>query len=409
MNRISCVGVLLATAVAMAGMSPACLAQDGGVGAMQNRESRTSAGQPPRPDRIRVGGGFHTGGYFYRTGGFRYPSPLQRSVFPDDACYGLYDAMVRPGGVYALNMRLPRDARGTHVYLANRWPVRGNQDLRRLPFNQNGSPLQRGIYRWRFGIAPGSYGGIVYVVVVAPWLCGQVSPYYGVGLNPWQGNGSYGDSAVAPVMQADGPMRFDLPAGNGAGDATGGGGQPQASMPLPGDLIGNPDFSRGLMDWQAVSGGRPVTKADFVRETRQGVELVGTSGNASVGIRQMIGKSVADASSLVLQASLMVAGANGKRNGASPGLTIQVCYTDAKDHAHCGEGAFRRRFAALPIGTDPAKGVQRIPSGAWYQETFNLMTLDPRPTRIDSIALMAPDQPDATARVRAVHLLAKKR
>jgi len=164
----------------------------------------------------------------------------------------------------------------------------------------------------------------------------------------------------------------------------------------------------GLMDWQAVSDGRPVTKADFVRQTRQGVELAGAAGKTEVGIRQVIGESVAGASSVVLQASLMVSGASGKGNGTSPGLTIQVCYTDAGGHSHCGADAFRRRFEALPIGTDPVKGVQRVPSGTWYQETFNLMTLDPRPVRIDSISLIAPDQPDATARVRAVHLLARK-
>lgn len=408
MNRISHAGVLLAAAVAMAGVSSACLAQEGGSGAMQNRTSPRDARQPPRPDRIRVGGGFHTGGYFYRTGGFRYPSPLQRSVFPNDACYGVYDAMVRPGGMYALNMRLPRGERDTHVYLANRWPVRGNEDLRRLSFNQTGSPLQRGVYRWRFGIAPGSYGGIVYVVVVAPWLCGQVSPYYGIGLNPWQGNAGYGGSDVAPVMQADGPMQLDLPAGNAAGNASGGGGHPQASLPLPGDMIGNPDFSQGLMDWQAVSDGRPVTKADFVRQTRQGVELAGAAGKNEVGIRQVIGKSVAHASSVILQASLMVSGARSGGDGADPGLTILVCYTDAGGHSHCGGEAFRRRFEALPPGTHPGTGIQRVPANTWYQETFNLMTLNPRPVRIDSIALIAPDQPDATARVRAVHLLARK-
>ena len=408
MKGLSRAGVLLAAVVAMAGMSPTSLAQDGSSGAMQNRMPPRGTSQPPRPDRIRVGGGFHAGGYFYRTGGFRYPSPLQRSVFPDDACYGIYDAMVRPGGVYALNMRLPRDTRGTRVYLANRWPVRGNQDLRRLPFNQNGSPLQRGVYRWRFGIAPGSYGSIVYVVVVAPWLCGQVSPYYGVGLDPWRGNGSYGGSGVSPVMQTDGPMHLDLPAGNGAGDASGGASKPQASMPLPGDVIGNPDFSRGLMDWQAVSGGRPVTNADFVRHTRQGAELVGTAGR-EVGIRQMIGEGVADTSSVILQASLMVSGVRGRGDGASSGLTIQICYTDADGHSHCGADSFRRRFEALPLGSASTAGVQSVPSGTWYHETFDLMKLDPRPVRIDSITLMAPNRPYVTAWVGDIHLLVNRR
>jgi hypothetical protein len=203
-------------------------------------------------------------------------------------------------------------------------------------------------------------------------------------------------------------MQLDLPAGKGGDDAPGGGGKPQASLPLPGDVIGNPDFSRGLMDWQAVSDGRPVTKADFVRQTRQGVELMGAAGNNEVGIRQVIGESVAGASSVILQASLVVSGARAGGDGANPGLTILICYTDAEGHSHCGGDAFRRRFEALPPGTHPGKGIQRVPANAWYQETFNLMTLDPRPARIDSIAPIAPDQPDATARVRDVHLLARK-
>ncbi len=407
MKGISRAGVLLAVVVAMAGVSPACLAKNGSSSAVQNRMPPRGINQPPQPDRIRVGGGFHTGGYFYRTGGFRYPSPLQRSVFPNDACYGVYDARVRPGGVYALNMRLPRDARGAHVYLANRWPVRGNQDLRRLPFNQNGSPLQRGVYRWRFGIAPGGYGGIVYIVVVAPWLCGEVSPYYGIGLNPWQANGGAG--AAAPVMQMQGPMRLDLRPSNMNGDGGAGGGRPQASMPLPGDMIVNPDFSRDLLDWQAISGGQPTANANFVRHTRQGIELQGMVGAKQVGIRQRVGKSVGKASSLILEAALMVTHQHGKSNPHQPsGLTIEICYGDANGYSHCGPDAFRRHFEPLPLGSDPVTGVERVPSGAWYRETFDLMTINPKPVRIDSITLIAPNNPEASAWVRNVHLLAKK-
>lgn len=409
MKAKSTAGLLLASALALAAMAVAGMARAKASGALQDGTPPVVNNQPPRTNRIRVGGGFHGGGYFYRTGGFRYPSPLQRSVFPSDACYGVYDAVVRPGGVYALNLRLPRGARGTHVYLANRWPARGKDDLRRLPFNRNGSPLQRGVYHWRFGIAPGSYGSMVYVLVVAPWLCGQVSPYYGVGLNPWQASGAYGGSSAAPVMQSDGPMRLDLPPSSHAGDSMGGGRRPEATMPLPGDIVGNPDFSRDLLDWQAISGGHTVANAGFVRHTRQGLELVGVAGKDEVGIRQQIGESVDNASSLILQASLMVADTRGSHANAPSGLTIQVCYGDANGYSHCGPDAFQRRFEALPPGTDPVTGVQRVPPGTWYRETFNLMTLDPRPVRIDSITLIAPDRPDTTAWVRDIHLLARKR
>ena len=401
-------GLLLAAALALASMTVSGMAWAQGHEALQDRTPSMANSQPPRTNRIRVGGGFHGGGYFYRTGGFRYPSPLQRSVFPSDACYGVYDAVVRPGGMYALNLRLPRGARDTHVYLANRWPARGRDDLRRLPFTRNGSPLQRGVYRWRFGIAPGSYGRIVYVVVVAPWLCGQVSPYYGVGLNPWQGSGGYGGSNTTPMMQSDGPMQLDLHPSNNPGNAGGDGGRPQASMPLPGDIIGNPDFSRDLLDWQAISGGRTVANAGFVRHTRQGLELVGVAGKAEVGIRQQIGESVDKASAIILQASLMVADTRESMADAPSGLTIQVCYGDANGYSHCGPDAFRRRFESLPLGADPVAGVQRVPPGTWYLETFNLMKLDPKPVRIDSITLIAPDTPDATAWVRDIHLLVKR-
>lgn len=407
MNRrilLAAVTAAACPALVVAGSLPA---RAGPPGAMPLRppEAQTAQGPHggrPQANRIRVGGGFHGGGYLYRTGGFRYPSPLQRSVFPSDACYGIYSAMVQPGGMYALNMRLPQAGSDTHVYLADRWPLGRNVGLRRLPLNGRGSPLARGLYRWRFGIAPGSYGSVVYVVVVAPWLCGGTSPYYGIAIDPWQARGGYGGGAM-PVMQADGPMQLNLAPENNNGEESNA--RSQTRLPLPGDIVGNPDFTRGLLDWQAVSGGRPAANADFVRATSQGIELSGRSPDS--GVRQSLDANVANASAIILQASLKVTPAHESHATSAPALTIAICYTDADGASHCGAGAFQRRFEALPPGVNAGAGVQHVPVGVWYQETYDLMHIDPRPVRIDSIALFAPREAGARAWVRDVHLLVR--
>ncbi len=82
-------------------------------------------------------------------------------------------------------------------------------------------------------------------------------------------------------------------------------------MPLPGDIVGNPDFSQGLLDWQAVSGDRPVTRADFVRSTSQGLELSGRDVPALGGVRQRLGVDVANARNLILRPDSKVGEAGG--------------------------------------------------------------------------------------------------
>lgn len=370
-----------------------------------NAAERPNRAQP-QANPIRVGGGFHSGGSFYPTGGFRYPSPLQRSVNPSSGCYGIYAATVRAGARYALNMRLPQAGADTRVYLADRWPLGHGAALRRLPMGGRVSPPARGLYRWRFGIAPGSYDSVVYVVIVAPWLCGGAPPYYGVAIDPWNAQGAHAYGNGTPLMQADGPLQLEL-AANGADAAAGR--SPQANLPLPGDIVGNPDFSRGLLDWQAISGGRPAKNADFVRSTALGIELSGTGTSVASGVRQRLEENVSKATAVILQASLRVSPPRGTDGPPAPGLTIEVCYGDADGDTHCGAGAFRRRFEALPPGADTVAGVQRVPRDGWYQETFDLMRLDPRPARLDSITLLTPSERGARAWVRDVHLLVRRR
>lgn len=395
--------------VALAGGFPPAgvAAQD--VTPLKSREppaARPANTAAPRANRIRVGGGFQGGAHFYPTGGFRYPSPLLRSVFPSSACYGIYRAAVRPGAAYALNMRLPRAGLATRLYLADRWPLDRGANLRRLPFHDRGSPLARGLYRWRFGIAAGSYGSVVYIVAVGPWLCGHVPPGYGVAIDPWEGNQGYGGAdATLPVMQADGPMQIELAPGTGGEHRPGG--APRASMPLPGDIIGNPDFSRGLLDWQAISGGHPAANADFVRSTPQGIALYGTGNAGESGVRQNLEENVARDAAVILQATLRVTPPARAGEPAAPALTIEICYGDTNGYSHCGSDAFRRRFEALPPGTAAVAGIQRVPRDGWYRETFDLLQLQPRPARLDSITLLAPSEPGATAWVRDVHLLVR--
>lgn len=362
-----------------------------------------SAGANPRTKRIRVGGGFFGGGYFYPTGGFRYPSPLQRSVFPSDACYGIYSANVQPGNAYALNLHLPQAGAGTRVYLADRLPTAAGAHLRPLPMSSRRGSYGRGLYRWRFGIAPNSYGLLVYIVVVAPWLCGGVPPYYGVSLDPWGNYGAAASGSGGPVMQADGPQHLVLapeerssengPLGSGDGPA----------RALPGDIVANPDFTRGLLDWEAVRGGYRTDSAKFVRVTSQGLELSGSGGGRPSGVRQSLGTDVAGAAAVVLQARLKVG--PGGDGSSAPALTIAICYRDAAGKRHCGAAAFRRRFVALPPGAGTAAGVQPVPPGGWYRETFDLMSLRPRPARVDSLSLIAPVGQGLVAWVRDVHLL----
>ena len=404
----------LLAGVACLVLAPASVPATAAPGAMPAGRTAANGGRRsnadgPRANPVRVGGGFHAGSYFYPSGGFRYPSPLQRSVNPSSGCYGIYSAAVRAGGTYALNLRLPQAGPGTRIYLAGRWPLGRGADLRPLPLNtQPGAgPLARGLYRWRFGIAPGSYGSVVYVVIVAPWLCGGAPPYYGVAIDPWESRGArdYGNGA-APVMQADGPLRLDLAPAERDGNGTGA--NPPARMPLPGDIVGNPDFSRGLLDWQAIAGGRPATDSDFVRSTPQGIELSGTGTPVESGVRQRLEENVSKATAVILQASLKVSSPRGADGPPAPALTIEICYGDTDGDSHCGTDAFRRRFEALPPGTDTVAGVQRVPRDGWYRETFDLMRLDPRPARLDSITLLAPSEPGATAWVREVHLLVRR-
>lgn len=360
-------------------------------------------GGNPRTKRIRVGGGFFGSGYFYPTGGFRYPSPLQRSVFPNDACYGIYSANVQPGNAYALNLRLPQAGAGTRVYLSDRSPTASGAHLRPLPMSSRRGSYGRGLYRWRFGIAPSSYGSLVYIVVVAPWLCGGVPPYYGVSLDPWRNYGAAVPGAGGPVMQADGPLHLVLApeqksSENGPHDS--GGGSVEA---LPGDIVANPDFARGLLDWEAVRGGHRTDSAKFARVTSQGLELSGTGGDRPPGLRQRLDTDVAGATALVLQARIKVG--RGGDGTSAPALTIAVCYRDTAGKRHCGADAFRRRFVALPPGADTAAGVQPVPPGGWYREMFDLMSLRPRPAHVNSLSLIVSASHGLVAWVSDVHLL----
>lgn len=360
----------------------------------------------PRAMSIQVGSARFAGGFFYSTGGFRHPSPLLRSVFPPDACYGIYRANVAVGRTYALNINLPQTGPDTRVYLADRWPMMSNANLHRLPMAGQGGPLARGLYRWRFGIAPYSYGSVVYIVVVAPWLCGGIPPYYGVSLDPWL-NGGYGAGSTQPIMQANGPLRMVLaPAAGRRGTLSGRAGVP-VSMPLAGDLVTNPVFTHGLLDWSAVRAGKRTDDIAFVRVTRQGLKLSGSDQPGSVGVRQNLNADVSGVSALILQARLKVGVGADAGETSAPALTIKICYRDTKSGEHCGANAFRYRFMALLPGVDVAADVQPVPAGRWYQETFDLMTLKPRPARIESLMLLAPRQAGQSAWVRDIHLLVR--
>lgn len=79
----------------------------------------------------------------------------------------------------------------------------------------------------------------------------------------------------------------------------------------PGTSLATPVSLRAFWNWQAVSGDRPVTRADFVRSTSQGLEISGRDVPTLGGVRQRLDVDVANARALIPRPDSKVGEAGG--------------------------------------------------------------------------------------------------
>ena len=72
-------------------------------------------------------------------------------------------------------------------------------------------------------------------------------------------------------------------------------------------------------------------------------------------------------------------------NQPASAVEMSICYLDIEENDHCGENAYRRMFTTRHANGDDR--LVRVRRGEWFLFEEDLMTLDPRPRVIKSVAI----------------------
>lgn len=329
----------------------------------------------------------------------------------------LYSIELIPGGHYTLGLSCPAYARDVAVVLFDRWPGSPGARMVTLPMGPlvrtNTKSLE---YRWNLGVSPHSTSTLLYVSVEGrpsepkhmelPHTVfirsTPTKPASRVGRGITYLQGPQNLILTGERQQVAYLVRKPEVERTAESEPT------SMVMAIPGDLVHNGWFTRGLNYWEPHRNYEVSQDVCSFSLDKDGLRIFSTVSHEREGLMQQLDADVSNADTLILRADVRVdtqtLGGTGPQGREAP-IAIAVGYETGT-----GEGAtFWQGFYCLePQEPNLSKNGQKVPQGLWYRYISNLMQIEPQPRKIRFIALEGSGWPERDGWITDVHLIVKK-